>query len=989
MTRSSFAVCATIIAACAAEPPVETPPDAALEPAAPAQPLALPACTPDVCTAGTCGMHDDGCGGVLWCGPCACPTSFETCEIETPVIAEVALMLSPGETLTVTTSNLSSGADSVLHLLDNTGAQLAISDDAPGLGVASRIVYTPSSLGQHFVRIVARAKSASTTGTATLTYRTVSQSIALSYDDVAIASSRAGDRLETVGLPGAAASHVVYAMNGGSITARGVTNGLGNATLGLPSSGTTHYLIGRVGTTGAATPARLLRNDVAIAGHDTDNDGLGNDLEAALGTCSTQTGTATGPDGVTYACGNSADPRDTDGDGLHDDWEVRGRLDVSPGLPLTRWGADPRHKDIFVEVDYGRTTAGETETKIAHDDLVLWAAFFADRISTLSTATRLAHAVSIQNPDFQVGVRVHVDAGVAPASPAWVALYGDWGGHDVIDPVDDGNGGTTLINYRTSRDQHMSTSRRGVFRYGLKVIGAGGGQTSSDNLASTYSGGGHTLAHETGHTAQLTHDGRTNSTAYVNCKPNYPSIMNYAYGDAVGFSDGNGAPALNNARLAETGVADPVYQATFLQTMQSTFGYHVDLAAGSVDWNYDGVFAPAGETVEAYANFHAGAECEFTREGMTKPAGPYTTTISPALAHFGGRTFVFSGAAGTLHWTYTTSGLHCRVPHGTCASFSTSGSIAGLGSDRGVDALTLPAGDKVLLVGLDASHAWHWATITGWSLSQPIVSSVKTFPVEDLQDEPTLALDGATPTLFYRDATGALFKRSYIASADAWSTATPLLDGNGNPVRMALLGSLGATMAPPLDLSTTQSVMTLVFGAPSTGCMQMWHRSPTTARWVNDAANMPSCVHVVGRPAIAFVPDPDLATYAGRLHIVYMPGYHPSGQDPARQLTSVAWPASKMAQSAFYDNEWMDVFGIDLLFDPAFDDDLRAAFAVGGDPDRHGSDYQHLRFDPKADGITDFTYTDYDDWRTMRTGICATIEHDSSVTDPVICPWAP
>lgn len=80
-----------------------------------------------------------------------------------PVIAEVTTTVTANVPLVTETRDLSSGADSVLHILDaTTGAQLVMNDDYGGLP-RSHIRYVSPTTRQ--VRIVARAKSPSTTGT--------------------------------------------------------------------------------------------------------------------------------------------------------------------------------------------------------------------------------------------------------------------------------------------------------------------------------------------------------------------------------------------------------------------------------------------------------------------------------------------------------------------------------------------------------------------------------------------------------------------------------------------------------------------------------------------------------------------------------------------------------------------------------------------------------------------------------------------------------
>jgi hypothetical protein len=98
--------------------------------------------------------------------------------------------------------------------------------------------------------------------------------------------------------------------------------------------------------------ARIIKNDAGVTGHDADGDGLGSELESVLGTCDSLSGTTTGMDDIEFDCSIAADPKDTDGDGLRDDWEVLGlerayqrrpNTWVHENLLLPAWGADPRH----------------------------------------------------------------------------------------------------------------------------------------------------------------------------------------------------------------------------------------------------------------------------------------------------------------------------------------------------------------------------------------------------------------------------------------------------------------------------------------------------------------------------------------------------------------------------------------------------------------------------------------------------------------------
>lgn len=980
MSSSRFLWFLAAVGAGCSDPAPATPelPDATIaEPSpAPTGSIAAGVCIPATCSfivgdpAG-CGLIDDGCGGTAWCGSCACGSTAVACELDMPVIAEATYVLSPSQTLTAETTGLSSGADSVLHIIESNGTQLAFNDDRATGNRASKVTYTAPWFGYKTVRIVARAKSATTTGTATLTYNGNVVAIALSYPTRTLSSSRSGDQLQTALVPGDAANLVIYTLSGANITGRavGTSATAGGASLALPSSGTTTYLLGRTGLSGAPAHGRMLRNDAGIPGHDPDADGLGSNLETALGTCSARSGSATDRFGATFSCSLAADARDTDGDGLHDGWEVRGKLDGSPALALPRWGADPRHKDMFVEIDFAQSSFREPEAAVTEAELLSWAKYAGDRISLLSAAKRAAHVADLRNPDGKVGISVHFDAGLNPTDPRWRALYGDWGGHDVVPPaVDPDDGSVGRMSPSAARASYMDPSRRGVFRYAERTNGGGG---QAPGLSFVYNGTGRTGAHESGHTAELMHDGLTNPLISLNCKPNYASLMNYGFDSTgVGFSDGAGAPALNNAFLVESRVADPALYPAFLAALRDFYDYDVDDQTGDVDWNRDGVIAPPGETVRAYANNRQGDSCESTRAGATIMADSRPTLRAPALAHQGGRTFLFTAQSGHVNWTYTTSALACSAPNGQeCAAFGGIGQLAGLDSDLGVDAVRLPSTGEVLVVGVSDTNTVRWARLTGVASGQPQFTAVSSLVGTAVLDQPSLAIaeDGA-PELFYRDASGALFSRRYVRSTDTWSDAAAVLNEAGAQVTMSVVGAPGAVLAPPLDSPLSAAVMNMVFAAPSTDCMELWYRLPS-GRWRRDF-HMPTCNRTQGRPAIAWVPDAKNVTLGGRLHIVHTPRNDDPDHSAVRQFTSVAdFGRIAMGVESMYDNSWLYSYGVDLLYEAGIDDNLRSATTrsyASDDESLHGT----VRFDPKADGISNYTYENSNDWRTMRWGLC-------------------
>lgn len=111
---------------------------------------------------------------------------------------------------------------------------------------------------------------------------------------------------------------------------------------------------------GAATATGVVSLD-----DDADDDGLADERERTLG----------------------LDPRDpdTDGDLLRDDWEVRGRTD--DGLALPR--SDPRHKDLYVQFNYGTRIPGLTARE-RRGIRRIWA------------------DMPVDNPDGEQGIRIHI-----------------------------------------------------------------------------------------------------------------------------------------------------------------------------------------------------------------------------------------------------------------------------------------------------------------------------------------------------------------------------------------------------------------------------------------------------------------------------------------------------------------------------------------------------------------------------------------------------
>ncbi len=903
--------------------------------------------------------------------------------------------MAAGVPVTFRTSNLSLGGDPVLHLLNPSGKEVALAN-AGGSGVAEQLTYTPAVSGNH--TLVVRAYSSASEGTCDLTKNGLAWQSGVKFGgwQTSLTNLRAGEALETVKTPnGAQGTQLLYVLksNGVGIELRGYGNGTAGAGyIAIATALGSRKAV--VGVNRWATPgaARLIRNDAGLAGHDPDADGLGSELERKLGTCSALNGTATGSDGSVFDCTRATDARDTDGDGISDRWEALGRRDLWPHQPLPLMGADPRHKDLFVEFDFMQRSPDESEVKMTPTTARQFAAYYGDEVGTATPARRQFRAATLRNPDGKPGIRAHLDIGVAPATPADATVYGDWGGHNVISAVQDAQGNWGGVDYHNAWVDHLVPARRGIFRHSPSP--ASGGGSNSEN-AFAFSAGINqpwVLAHESGHAQGMGHSGPTGITGVVdpNCKPNYQSMMNYAFqtaGNLVGFGDGLETGPLNNAALREW-QAVPTSNLSYLNILRSVFGYYVDPASGHVDWNRDGEFAPPGNTVRAYANYNPSSVggCEFTRYNPMNASGTGITANAPAIARLNGRTYVFWTTASGISYRWTSSPLNCPVPDtAPCAAWNGSGTLP-IAAAQGVDLVRIGEGSAARLLLIAVTSDWLLAEtrlrLVGGAESWSAV--VNPAPGELVRGEPSLvAMSACEVTLAYKSYLGTLrTRRTDCASNWAWQSAQAALSSDGSALTLppqaspALArGYLPSKGASPLLLGA--------FVSPADNRLRLFAQDPVTGRWQQSSDTDTSPLSQ-GRPSIAWVPF-GASEYPGRLYLVYrrasdsvyrwMWSYTKVTQDAAGNVLS---KQGRIGLDTWFDNVWAKGNGIDFLYEPAVDTNLRAANAAG-------EGVVQLR--PKADGIQDFSYLNYNDWQVHRVGLCRQVVNPGgTVAHPIKCP---
>ena len=289
---------------------------------------------------------------------------------------------------------------------------------------------------------------------------------------------------------------------------------------------------------------------------------------------------------------------DRDGDGLLDKWEIHGIDTDGDGIPeidLPAMGADPDHKDIFLEID---TLSGSTGIP---------ASVLAD------VRTAFANA-PVSNPSGRTGITLHtiVDEPnlppvvyISPPDAQVAALKSDWFGTSA-----ERTGSRWLSEIRPARLR--------VFRYcvwgGSQSGGSSGwGEIPGDDFIVTLDPAtfpnitdndrAGTLMHELGHTLGLLHGGGD----HIGHKPNYLSVMNYSFQFESTLSAIFNAWTLDFSReelpLVDEGALDEMIgfnassayanrYTVFNTTTTSPIHVEYDLLGqGVVDFDQDGVFS--------------------------------------------------------------------------------------------------------------------------------------------------------------------------------------------------------------------------------------------------------------------------------------------------------------------------------------------------------------------------------------------------------------
>lgn len=279
---------------------------------------------------------------------------------------------------------------------------------------------------------------------------------------------------------------------------------------------------------------------------------------------------------------------DDDGDSLRNGWELHGYDADGAGIidvDLPSLGANYRHKDIFVQMDYmyrASATFGLAPSQTVLDSIV----------ATFNSAP-------VSNPDGVAGIKIHLElTNLVPYDDDLNPAYND---------------------FIAIKNAYFNPKRTAVYHYMIWANKYNGGTSSGNSfnipnidfivtLGAWNSGTGGTdyqkigtFIHELGHNLGLRHGGNDN----INWKPNYLSVMNYRFQTWGVYRNGSwynfdyqrfALPSLDETNLNDVlglnsgGVAS-AYGTAFL----CPDGTHIYLwnADEPIDWNCNG-FAETG-----------------------------------------------------------------------------------------------------------------------------------------------------------------------------------------------------------------------------------------------------------------------------------------------------------------------------------------------------------------------------------------------------------
>lgn len=272
---------------------------------------------------------------------------------------------------------------------------------------------------------------------------------------------------------------------------------------------------------------------------------------------------------------------DDDGDALPNGWELHGYDANNDGIidvPLHTMGANYRHKDIFVEMDYMRRSSGSTVLEPNQQVLDRIVQVFANG--------------DISNPDGTTGINIHLEKD--DQVPYDSNLQPAWSDFDVIKNNYFDSRRAATHYYMIWADRYEGGTSSGLARNipaSNFIVTLGGWHSGTGGTDDEKVG---TFIHELGHAIGLKHGG----VDHTNYKPNYISIMSYQYQTKGVYRNGSwgnydyqrfSLPSLSESNLNESVGLNGGSVLNGYRILYHCNGNSRETAAnGGIDWNCNG-----------------------------------------------------------------------------------------------------------------------------------------------------------------------------------------------------------------------------------------------------------------------------------------------------------------------------------------------------------------------------------------------------------------
>lgn len=155
-------------------------------------------------------------------------------------------------------------------------------------------------------------------------------------------------------------------------------------------------------------------------------------------------------------------------------------------------------------------------------------------------------------------------------------------------------------------------------------------------------------------------------------------------------------------------------------------------------------------------------------------------------------------------------------------------------------------------------------------------------------------------------------------------------------------------------------------------------------RWVKTNLLDDSLNPVVGRPSMAWIPNSKTADYPGQFYLGARrkdEGIYWMERTYVGQLNG----SPHIGRAAYFDNVWFK--GSAIQFMESTTGSVPQLWAASTFVTKDNT----IFFRPRADGVVDTTYRNYDDWQPLGWGLCRfMVNPDGSESNPVRCmarPW--